>query len=105
METLWISNIAATTTDEELMALVNKYAPDLDCVKVQRVEGDGSRPAAQLWFAHKNIDSSSPDSLPGDANAIGSVLDSLKKLSRRLDGLYWKGRALSSSTTVFEDPR
>ncbi len=49
---LWIGNIAPNTPDEEVRALVKKYAPELECTTIQRVEGDGSRPAAVLEFAN-----------------------------------------------------
>jgi hypothetical protein len=48
---LWIGNIAPETPDEEIRELVRKYAPDLECTQIQRVDGDGSRPAAVLEFA------------------------------------------------------
>lgn len=75
---LWIGNIAPGTTDEELTALVKKYAHQLECTAVQRVEGDGSRPAAVLQFA--------------DA-PMGAV----EQVSMRLNGMYWKERELFSS--------
>jgi hypothetical protein len=75
---LWIGNIAPGTTDEELKALVKKYASHLECTAVQRVEGDGSRPGAALEFA--------------DA-PMGAV----EQVSMRLNGMYWKERELISS--------
>lgn len=72
---LWIGNIAPGTSDEELIAFVKKYAPELECAGVQRVDGDGSRPAAALDF---------PAAPPG----------SLEKVSMRLDGMFWKERKL-----------
>jgi hypothetical protein len=81
MERLWIANLAPGTTDEELKALCARYAPDLECMEVRREEGDGNWPAAVMSFSGKSI-------------------DSLSKLKRRLDGLYWKKRRLSCSTTV-----
>ena len=45
---LWIGNIAPGTSDEEVRELVKKYAPSLECSAIQRVDGDGSRPAAML---------------------------------------------------------
>lgn len=81
MERLWIANLAPGTSDDELKALCARYAPDLECMEVRREEGDGSRPAAVMSFSGKDI-------------------DSLAKLKRRLDGLYWKERRLSCSTTV-----
>ena len=96
MDRLWISNVALETSDDELVALVTKYAPHLDCVKVQRVQGDGSRPAALLGFKYRSLDPA-----PG-TEAVRALLGSVKDLSRRLDGLYWKGHALSSSTLVLD---
>ena len=72
---LWIANIAPDTSDDELREFVKKYAPDLECGNIQRVEGDGSRPAALLDFAD------APYAL-------------VEKISTRLNGMYWKGRAL-----------
>jgi RNA recognition motif-containing protein len=76
---LWIGNIAPGTSDEEIRAFVKKYAPDLECTKIQRVEGDGSRPAARLEFAD---------------TPYGSV----EKVSMRLHGMQWKGRELFVQT-------
>ena len=81
MERLWIANIAPGTSDDELKAFVAKYAPDIECVEIQRVEGDGSRPTAWLTFTNRK-------------------LDSLAKLALRLNGMYWKERKLSCSTTL-----
>ena len=72
---LWIANIAPGTTDDEIRAFVKKYAPDLDCGNIQRIEGDGSRPAAMLDFAD-------------------APFASVEKISTRLNGMHWKGRAL-----------
>jgi len=76
---LWIGNIAPETTDEEIREFVRKYAPDLECTTIQRVEGDGSRPAATLEFAD---------------TPYGSV----EKISMRLHGMHWKGRELFVQT-------
>jgi len=78
---LWIGNIAPGTSDEEIREFVKKYAPDLECTKIQRVEGDGSRPAARLEFAD---------------TPYGSV----EKISMRLNGMYWKGRELFVQTLM-----
>ena len=72
---LWLGNIAPETTDEEIKALVKKYAPELSCTGIERVEGAGTRPGAMLEFAA--------------AGAGG-----LDKLSQRLNGIYWKNRSL-----------
>ena len=47
---LWIGNIAPGTSDEEIKELVKKYAPELTCTGIERVEGTGSRPGALLEF-------------------------------------------------------
>ena len=78
---LWIANIAPDTPDEEIRALVKKYAPDLECTKIQRVDGDGSRPAAVLEFAE-------------------TPLGALEKASMRLNRMYWKKRELLVQTII-----
>jgi hypothetical protein len=78
---LWIANIAPDTPDEEIRALVKKYAPDLECTKLQRVDGDGSRPAAMLEFAD-------------------APLGALEKVSMRLNRMYWKKRELLVQTII-----
>jgi len=78
---LWIGTIAPGTTDEEIREFVKKYAPALECTAVQRADGDGSRPAAILEF-------SSPP-----AGAIETI-------SMRLNGMYWKDRALVVQTML-----
>ena len=75
---LWIGNIAPGTSDQEIKDLVKKYAPDLTCTGIQRVEGTGSRPGAAL-------------------DLTGGGFGAIEKLSQRLDGLYWKERSLFSS--------
>jgi hypothetical protein len=72
---LWIGNIAPGTTDEEVVQFVNKYFPDLQCEVDQRVEGDGSRPAAVVHFLNAQL---------GDA----------ERAQMRLHGMYWKERQL-----------
>ena len=72
---LWMGNIETDTSDEEIRELVKKYAPELTCENIQRVEGGGSRPGAILEFSGGKF---------GDA----------EKLSLRLNGMYWKQRAL-----------
>jgi hypothetical protein len=76
---LWIGNIAPGTSDDEIRQFVKKYAPDLECVNVERVDGDGSRPAAMLEFA-------------------GTPHGSVETIAIRLHGMYWKGRGLMVQT-------
>ena len=68
---LWIGNLAPGTSDDEIRELVKKYAPDGECMSIERVDGDGSRPAAMLEYA-------------------GSV----EAVVARLNGLFWKERRL-----------
>ena len=81
MQKLWLANIAPETSDDELKALVARYAPEIECTAIQRVDGDGSRPAAWMSFT-------------------GKQSGTLGKLQQRLDGMYWKGRTLACSTTM-----
>jgi hypothetical protein len=79
VEKLWIANLPPDASDDDLRTFVAKYAPDAECTRVERVEGDGSRPAAMLTFP---------------ATAFGTA----GKLAQRLNGMFWKGRTLSAST-------
>ena len=76
---LWIGNIAPGTSDDELREFVRKYAPDLQCKAIQRVDGDGSRPAASIEF-------------------VDTPYGSVEKVSMRLHGMHWKGRELFVQT-------
>lgn len=76
---LWIGNIAPETTDDELREFVMKYAPDLEIKSIQRVDGDGSRPAASFEF-------------------VDTPFGSVEKISMRLHGMNWKGRELFVQT-------
>lgn len=78
---LWIGNISPGTTDEELSEFIKKYAPDLEIKSIQRVEGDGSRPAAYIEF-------------------VDTPLGSVEKISMRLHGMYWKERQLFVQTAA-----
>ncbi len=81
MERLWLANIAPGTTDDELKALVVKYAPDLECTEIRHAEGSGTRPAVLMSFSNKKF-------------------DSLGKLALRLDGMFWKERKLTCTTML-----
>ena len=78
MDKLWIANVPPGTTDEELVELVKKYS-GLEGKVVEHVPGDGSRPAVMVQFA-------------------GAPLGAVSELALRLQGLYWKDRALHAST-------
>jgi len=73
---LWLANIDPEATDDELRELVRKYTK-LDISRITREPGDGSRPAAVLEFDE------------------GSR-EALYEAQRRLNGLYWKSRALGA---------
>jgi hypothetical protein len=74
----WIGNIAPETSDDEIKELVKKYAPDLTCTRLERVEGTGSRPGAMLELT-------------------GGAPGAVENLGRRLNGVYWKERTLFCS--------
>lgn len=76
---LWIGNIAPDTSDDEIRDFIKKYAPDLECKMILRVEGDGSRPAASIEF-------------------VDTPFGSVEKISLRLHGMHWKGRELFVQT-------
>ncbi len=78
---LWIGNMAPGTTDDEIKAFLKKYSPDLDCYEIERVEGDGSHPAAIMRFT-------------------GGTVEMLGNLAIRLNGMYWKGRSLNCNTLM-----
>lgn len=78
---IWLGNMAPGTTDDELKNFLKKYAPDLECYEIERVEGTGTHPAAMLRFS-------------------GGSVEDLGNLAVRLNGMYWKGRALNCNTLM-----
>jgi hypothetical protein len=76
---LWIGNIAPETTDDEVREFVTKYAPALKISDIQRVPGDGSRPAASISF-------------------VDTPFGSVEAIAMRLHGMHWKGRELFVQT-------
>jgi hypothetical protein len=78
---IWIGNMAPGTTDDEIKAFMTKYAPNLECYEIERVEGTGTHPAAMLRFS-------------------GGTVAELGNLAVRLNGMYWKGRALNCNTLM-----
>lgn len=52
---------------------------------------------------YEKLESGYPGGVPSSVEPIVSQLDRLGSLSRRLNGMYWKGRMLSSSMTAFFD--
>ena len=78
---VWMGNIAPGTSDDELRGFIKIYAPNLECVNLRRIDGDGSRPAAMLEFAV-------------------APHGSLGQISMRLNGMFWKGRELVVQTMM-----
>ncbi|HUL56708.1 MAG TPA: RNA-binding protein [Usitatibacter sp.] len=71
---VWIGNIAPGTSDDELRELLARYgAPEVTAI--EQVPGDGSRPAVIA--------------------DVAAPQDAIGKLTLRLDGMFWKGRALN----------
>jgi hypothetical protein len=77
---LWIGNITPEVSDEELAEFVVKYGCPRP-VQIERVPGDGSRPAAVLSFE-------------------GSKDKEVSQAQLRLHGMYWNGRQLNVQTTM-----
>jgi RNA recognition motif. (a.k.a. RRM, RBD, or RNP domain) len=81
MSRLWLTNVPPEASDDELRALTKKYAPQLECVSLQREAGDGTRPIAFMTFS-------------------GGELGSVEKLADRLNGLFWMERKLGCTTII-----
>ena len=79
---LWLANVATEASDDDIKALIKTYAPELNSTDVQRAAGDGSRPVAFV-------------AVPG------ATRDALDQACARLNGMFWKGRKLSCTTTTF----
>jgi hypothetical protein len=69
---LLIGNIAPGTSDDEIREFLKRYVANAECMSIERVDGDGSRPAAVIEFG-------------------GSV----ETIITRLHGMYWKERKLN----------
>jgi RNA recognition motif-containing protein len=78
---LWLSNVPTEVSDDEIRDLAKKYAPDLDCVLIQREAGAGTRPVAFMTFQ-------------------GGELGAVEKLAQRLNGMFWKERTLGATTMI-----
>jgi RNA recognition motif-containing protein len=76
---LWIGNLAPEVNDADLKAFVVKYGCPVP-ERIERVAGDGSRPAAVLFF---------------DQAADKTIYEA----QLRLHDMYWKGRRLFVQTT------
>ncbi len=78
---VWMGNVASGTTDDEIRDFVKKYAPNLECTEIQRVEGTGTHPGVMLSFT-------------------GATSTELANLALRLHGMYWKGSSLNCHTMI-----
>jgi hypothetical protein len=76
MAQLMLGNIDEGATDEEIRAFLEKYGFPA-CQKIERVPGDGSRPAALVTF--EGVDA--------------AVLNTLRP---RIHEIYWKMRELNA---------
>ena len=74
---LWIGNLDPNVTDEELTGFVTKYGCPSP-TRIERVAGDGSRPAAVLFFE-------------GQDEAVFAA-------QMRLHDMFWRGRRLFVQT-------
>jgi hypothetical protein len=81
MSRLWLTNVPPEASDDELRDLAKKYAPQLECLSLQREAGDGSRPIAFMTFK-------------------GGELGSVENLAERLNGMFWKDRKLGGTTII-----
>ncbi len=76
MAKIWIGNIGAEVTDDEIKELLLKYGfPSFD--SIERIPGDGSQPAVILAF-----------------NGVDTAM--LRYLQPRIQGLFWKNHRLDS---------
>ena len=75
---LWIGNLDPNVTDEELKGFVTKYGCPPP-TRIERVAGDGSRPAAVLFFESQD--------------------KAVYEAQMRLHDIFWRGRRLFVQTT------
>ena len=80
---LWLTNVAPEASDDDIRNLVKTYAPELECTDLQREEGDLARAPSR----------SSP--------CRARHRSALDKACARLNGMFWKERKLSCTTTTF----
>ncbi|HTQ72797.1 MAG TPA: RNA-binding protein [Burkholderiales bacterium] len=79
---LWLGNVAPGTTDDEIREFVKKYSPGVEIKKVDRIEGDGTRPAVSVEF-------------------VDPPFGAVQKIAMRLHRMQWKGRELFAQTMRF----
>ncbi|UCG96532.1 MAG: RNA-binding protein [Burkholderiales bacterium] len=76
MASLWLVNLPADVTDDEIDGWLQKYGFP-PCDEILRVPGDGSRPGAVVSFA--DLDE-----------------QTLRRLQPRVDGVFVRDRAISA---------
>ncbi len=76
MANLWLSNLPADVTDDEISGWLEKYGFP-PCDDILRVPGDGSRPGAVVAFA--DVDE-----------------DTLRRLQPRIHGVFVRGKTISA---------
>jgi hypothetical protein len=76
---LWIGNLDPNVSDEDLKGFVTKYGCPSP-TRIERVAGDGSRPAAVLMFD-------------------GASDKAIYEAQMRLHDMFWRGRRLFVQTT------
>jgi hypothetical protein len=74
MANLWLSNLPDDVTDDEIAGWLEKYGFPR-CDEIQRVAGDGTRPAAVITFP--NLDE-----------------NTLRRLQPRIDGVFVRNKTL-----------
>lgn len=74
MASLWLTNLPADITDDEIAGWLEKYGFPR-CDEIQRVPGDGSRPGAVITFA--DLDE-----------------ETLRRLQPRIDGVFVRNKTL-----------
>lgn len=76
MAELWLGNVEESVSDEEISEFLVRYGFP-PCSSIQRIAGEGPRPAALVSF--------------DDVSA-----DALRILQPRVHNLFWKGRTLTA---------
>lgn len=76
MAELWLGNVEESVSDEEIAEFLVRYGFP-QCSAIQRVAGEGPRPAALVIF-----EDVSPDAL--------------RTLQTRVHNLFWKGRTITA---------
>lgn len=76
MAVLFLGNVDAGTTDEEVRDFLTKYGFPA-CDEIEHVQGDGTHPGVTLIF-----------------NELDP--EALRKLQPRIHGMFWKGHKINA---------